>query len=727
MNSSANARQRHWAGAVSALAIGLVAVGPALPADAVPTGPPVFVALSASGVGAVDPAAVADAVSQALDAAPGDPITVKPSESAAPAGEAAVEAEAGGVATLDAAPVGSAEVSLDQPGGEVEVLVTDALATAEFSVAGVTWEGDVEPGRVLARAYQDDEWTEWFDLEAADGPDPTSAEGRRAKPGSGPLVVAGSTAIQIQVLSEPGGELPDGVAPAVVPLNAEEQDPDPSAAGVSDAVSALGSPGASKPGRAQAVESVTGTVLGAAPTASPAKPTINERSLWNAAPADYSGNTPKGQPEVASRLVGAIIHHQEGNNNYTQAQVPGIIRSIQTWHMGNNGWDDIGYNFLIDKFGGIWEGRQGGVDKNVVGAHAFEFNTGSTGVCFLGSMETAEPTAVALDAAGRLVTWRLSLAGITTLTGNTVYPADSRHQSKPIVAGHRDVNATTCPGRYLYAKLDFIRTYTAANPDPEPKPEPEPEPQPFGDFKQVVASPDMDKDGRGEILAVDGVGRLFMFPMVSATALGAPRQIGSGWTGFTLLAPGDWDGNGYADLMSINSRGLLIFYPNDGHLLFTSRVIGSGWTGYVAQPSADLDGDGKRDLLAVEPGGARMFLYRSNGRGDFLPGRTQVGSGWARWTLRAAGDLNRDGIGDILGVSPTGYLYYYPGVRGGGFGASKCVGNGWTPWLLLGGGDLTGDGAADIAGLHLDLRVVNLYPGLGTGWFGGALRIASGW
>ncbi|MDR1188608.1 MAG: FG-GAP-like repeat-containing protein [Bifidobacteriaceae bacterium] len=728
-----------------ALCLGLATLGAVVPMGAASAGPPVLVAPRA-GDTAADPEAVADAVSQALAALPDDPIAVKPDQDSAPQGEAPAQPESDGVAVLDAAPVGEAALSLDQPAGEVAVLVTDALATDEFSIAGVTWEGDQEPGRVLARAYQNDEWTEWFDLEQADGPDPDSAEGKRAKAGTGPLVVAGSTAIQIEVLSEPGEELPEGVAAAVVPLSEAEIDPDPSAAGQTDLAAAAGSPGSSVPGGAnRAAGSATGTTvggavggatssqfglaevgvspagvsklsgqsldvaLGAAPTASAPKPTINLRSSWNAA-------APKAQPEVAPKVVGSIIHHQEGTNTYTQAQVPGIIRSIQSWHMGNNGWDDIGYNFLVDKYGGIWEGRQGGVDKNVVGAHAFEFNTGSTGVCFLGSMESAEPSAAALDAAGRLVAWRLGLAGLTTLKGNTVYPKDSKKQSKPIVAGHRDVNATTCPGRYLYAKLDTIRGYSPGT-------------APVKKYAQVVITPDMNRDGRADLLTVDQSGKLFMFPMASATKLGEPRQIGWGWTGFTLLAPGDWNGDGTADLMSVNPQGKLILYANDGNFNFTSKQVGWGWNDYIARPSADLDGDGCRDLLAIHRKTQDLYLYRGDCKGGFknTAGRW-VGGGWGGWTLHAAGDLTGDKLGDILGLDSSGQLYSYRSVSGGGFARKQWVGGGWDGWDLMAGGDLTGDGIADIVGLNKAERFVNLYRGYGNGGFlSPPLRIATDW
>ncbi|MDR2379360.1 MAG: hypothetical protein LBD70_08065, partial [Bifidobacteriaceae bacterium] len=164
MNRSANAIARHC-GAALAVAVAVAALGPAGAADAVPTAPLILVAPALGAASPADPDVVAEAVSQALEDLPGDPIAVKPAAADAPAAaEAPLLDQSEGVAVLDAAPVGQAELSLDQAGGRVAVLVTDALATDDFSVAGVTWEDGPDPGRVLARAYQDDGWTEWFEL-----------------------------------------------------------------------------------------------------------------------------------------------------------------------------------------------------------------------------------------------------------------------------------------------------------------------------------------------------------------------------------------------------------------------------------------------------------------------------------------------------------------------------------------------------------------------------------
>ncbi|MDR2454146.1 MAG: N-acetylmuramoyl-L-alanine amidase [Bifidobacteriaceae bacterium] len=661
---------------VSFAAIAAMAVlGLAPPAGADP--PPL-----ADSLGAASPDQVAQAVAGALEelaqpAAALDPLGEQPPEAVAP-----VAQEVGQAAVLEAGPAGAAELFLPSATGAVAAFVTAPLGAREFSVAGVTWQGGPAPGRVLARAYQAGEWTDWYDLEADGGPDPGSAEGGGAAGASGPLVAAGATGLQIQVLSQAGQALPQAIGAAVVPLAAVE------AAGPAGGLAAAA-----------------------------AGPAIQPRSAWGAAPADYSGNTPKGQPELAAQLKGAIIHHQAGSNTYTQAQVPGIIRSIQSWHMGNNGWNDIGYNFLVDKFGGIWEGRQGGVTLNVVGAHATNFNTGSTGVCLLGDLDKVEPTAEALQAAGQVVAWRLSLAGITNLKGSTVYPNDPKQATQPVVAGHRDVQATTCPGRYLYAKLDQLRNHEAAAPEPAPAAE----------LKVwTTVSPDLTGDGRGDIVVIDGAGRLWVYPMASAAALGPRRQIGNGWQGWSVVGPGDWNKDGYADLMGVAPNGDLYLYPGPGFSRKTQ--VGNGWTGYTVRPSGDIDGDGNADVLAIDDQTQLLYLYRGNGQGGWVKGgRKQVGNGWAGYDLHAAGRVNPDKLADIFSIDAAGYLYTYLAKPGGGFKAKVRSGNGWNGFTLHAGSDMTGDGLADLVGLDQATGSLYVYRGLGDSRFAMKRELAQNW
>ena len=107
-----------------------------------------------------------------------------------------------------------------------------------------------------------------------------------------------------------------------------------------------------------------------------------------------------------------FVHHTATSSDYDCADVPGIIRSIYRYHVVSKGWRDIGYNFLVDRCGTLYEGRAGGIDRPVLGAHTLGFNTDSSGVAAIGTFTggSAVPQPI-LDALARLAAWKLGIAG----------------------------------------------------------------------------------------------------------------------------------------------------------------------------------------------------------------------------------------------------------------------------------------------------------------------------
>ena len=192
-------------------------------------------------------------------------------------------------------------------------------------------------------------------------------------------------------------------------------------------------------------------------------PEIVPRSGWL---ADESIR--RGPPQYAETVRLAHVHHTATSNTYTRAQAPAAVRAIQLYHVRSNGWNDIGYNALVDRFGVVYEGRYGGIERNVVGAHARGFNTGSFGVAVLGNFEHAEPPPAARDALARLLAWRLDLAHVDPLsTLNAISSGNERFQPGiPVflraVSGHRDTGATSCPGDRLYDLLGALAAEAAA-------------------------------------------------------------------------------------------------------------------------------------------------------------------------------------------------------------------------------------------------------------------------
>jgi hypothetical protein len=186
-------------------------------------------------------------------------------------------------------------------------------------------------------------------------------------------------------------------------------------------------------------------------------PLILSRASWGA-----NERIRRGRPHYADSLRFAVVHHTAGSNSYTRAQSASIVRGIQRYHVLANGWDDIGYNFLVDKYGQIFEGRYGGTERNVVGAHAQGFNTGSAGIALIGTYEGNAPSPAARTALTRLLAWRLDVAHVDPLSiltwrssGNPRYPSGREIELRTI-SGHRDTGYTTCPGSRLYGELPAL-------------------------------------------------------------------------------------------------------------------------------------------------------------------------------------------------------------------------------------------------------------------------------
>ncbi len=191
--------------------------------------------------------------------------------------------------------------------------------------------------------------------------------------------------------------------------------------------------------------------------ASAGEPAMVSRDAWGA-----NEEIVRARPVIAPRLRLAIVHHTAGTNNYTRAQAAAIVRGIEVYHVLGNGWNDIGYNFLVDRFGTVYEGRGGGVERNVVGAHAQGFNVGTVGVALIGNFSYAIPTQAQQDALVRLLAWRLDVAHVDpesrvlyTSGGNYKFRA-GRTVTLRAVSGHRDTGPSECPGTRAYALLPAL-------------------------------------------------------------------------------------------------------------------------------------------------------------------------------------------------------------------------------------------------------------------------------
>ena len=192
------------------------------------------------------------------------------------------------------------------------------------------------------------------------------------------------------------------------------------------------------------------------------RPELVTRKEWGA-----NESLRDGDPTYNHTLKQVHIHHTVNANDYSRRDVPALIRGMYAYHTQSLGWSDIGYNFLVDRFGRSFVGRAGGARRLVRGAHTLGFNAESTGVSAIGNYETAQPTDVMLNAIAAIAAWKVDRfdrdpRGTIRVEseGSDRYSA-GRTVRLPVIDGHRDTNDTACPGRHLYEALPKIRRRTA--------------------------------------------------------------------------------------------------------------------------------------------------------------------------------------------------------------------------------------------------------------------------
>lgn len=193
------------------------------------------------------------------------------------------------------------------------------------------------------------------------------------------------------------------------------------------------------------------------------QPELVSRQRWGADPSWRNG-----KPRYNGGIRQVVVHHTASGNDYTRADVPGILRGMYRYHTQSLGWFDLGYNFVVDRFGRAWVGRSGGVGKPVRGAHALGFNHASVGISVIGNFEAAKPTNAAVTMVVRLAAWKLdrhghdARGGVTVRSEGSDRHAAGRQVRLPVISGHRATNETACPGERLQARLPDVRTRAQA-------------------------------------------------------------------------------------------------------------------------------------------------------------------------------------------------------------------------------------------------------------------------
>ncbi|WP_238402582.1 FG-GAP-like repeat-containing protein [Cellulomonas sp. H30R-01] len=210
----------------------------------------------------------------------------------------------------------------------------------------------------------------------------------------------------------------------------------------------------------------------------------------------------------------------------------------------------------------------------------------------------------------------------------------------------------------------------------------------------TLAAADWSGDAHADVLGVDVRGDVWYYPH-NGNGLTARAKIGSGLATFTHVMAADYSGDGKADVVGVDSAGRLWYYPHNGNSLSTPVQIGSGWATFTHVTAGDWNRDGRADILGVDADGL-LWVYTNVGLA--LPSRVQIGSGWGSFTYVLAADYSGDGHADVVGVDSSGRLWYYP-HNGPGLSAPVQIGVGWGTFKEVMAADWSGDGRADIIGV----------------------------
>ncbi|MBV9829965.1 MAG: VCBS repeat-containing protein, partial [Marmoricola sp.] len=622
-----------------------------------------------------------------------------------------------------------------------------ALSTPQrvtgYGTVGVTWKpGTNYPESAIGiqvRTEKAGRWSGWSTVQYHDdhGPDGDAGElTAHARPGTDALVVGEVDQVQMRAENVSGAPIPDLELAVIDPGTGKMVEQHPAI----DTAKLSGSPAGATSTSTGSSGTATDTAALSAMKIAP-KPYIYSRAQWGA----NEKMREQGPPNYGTIKTG-FIHHTVNANNYTAAQVPALLRGIYAYHTQSRGWRDIGYNFLVDRFGRIWEGRYGGVDRPVVGAHTLGYNEVSFAMSAIGNYDIAQPPQAVLDAYARLFAWKLSLYNIR---------ADATHlwvknRYLNAINGHRDVDQTACPGRYLYAKIPEIRAMAqkiqnAAQsgtpaPPPPPKPTPTPDPNamtsPTEAPAPAVAQPAISRprslnlvgDAAPDLVLKRADGTIQVLSTGGQTNFLPGVSTPGNWRAFTLVtAVGDVTGDGRGDVLARSAAGWAAIYAGDGagHVSNHPAAATNAFrTANLVVPVGDWNRDGHNDVVMRGYKTGRLFLLKGLGGGRFAPSVRMSTTSFASFrTITAVGDLTGDGRPDLIGLSTNGYMYLIPSTPGGNLGAPIRRGwfGSWANAFVGGAGDMTGDGHGDLVVRSARTGVVSIMPGRPWAWFGRAL------
>jgi hypothetical protein len=384
-------------------------------------------------------------------------------------------------------------------------------------------------------------------------------------------------------------------------------------------------------------------------------PPIISRETWGARP-------PKDPPQYASTVKMAFVHHTATSNDYSPGDAYSIMRAIQSFHMDTNGWNDIGYQFLVDRHGQTFEGRGGGIDKAVIGAQAQGFNEGSTAVAAIGHFQADIPPNPMMESIANVLAWKLPLHGADPASDTVMVSAGGELTKYPAgtpvalatISAHRDTGRTVCPGDRLYGSLDWFRLMATLRGAALV-------PYPFGFFGGTyVAAGNLDNSGLDEL--VTGAGESGASHVRTYAANGSPRAsffaYPDGFYGGVRVAVARTEATGPRKIVTgagPSGGAHVRMFTESGSPLESMFVYPDGFYGGVFVAGGNVDGVPGDEIVTGpgESGGPHVRVLRANGQE--ITHVFAYPDGFYGGVRVAAGDLDGDSQAEIVtAAGPSG-------------------------------------------------------------------------
>ncbi len=365
-------------------------------------------------------------------------------------------------------------------------VVIPPRTTSIFTLVAVTWTGaKTLDGEFFVKVREAGKWTDWFELHHSDDHGPDAAEiDTETRQGTDPLLTAPADGVAVKFVGD-ASRLPSNVNLTLIDSRVTNSDRElisslrnetqtPRGVGAtpipSGTATATPTPTASATPTPTPTPSATNPNVNTSPQGAVVPmPTIVTRAQWGA-----NESWRDAKMRYSTSIIAGFVHHTATTNSYAPSDGPAQMRVLYAYFTKSLKYADMGYNFLVDQYGVLYEGRSGGMNRAVIGGHTAGMNSKTFAVSAIGNYDVKDLSTTSANAMttsiSQLFAWKLAKYGLDANGTARILSTDTSGRSQyskgktaitPVISGHRDVGRTACPGRYLYPYIPSIRAKAA--------------------------------------------------------------------------------------------------------------------------------------------------------------------------------------------------------------------------------------------------------------------------